>query len=156
VAQLGHLGIHAWGDSGWKHAERYGVKHRGYAGHFKELNYIYSLSQVNVDVGRIYQSDIVPMRIFDILSCGGFVLAEYTPALEELFVLGEELVVWRDQADLQQKAAYYLDHPQIARSIALAGRARVCRDHRIKDRIHEMLEVVSRANPKPKALSLAG
>jgi hypothetical protein len=156
VAQLGHLGIHAWGDDGWKHVERYGVKHRGYAGHFKELNHIYSQSQINVDIGRIYQSDIVPMRIFDILACGGFVLAEYTPALEELFVLGEELVVWRGLADLQKKAAYYLAHPQIARTIALAGRARVCRDHRIKDRVNEMLEAVSRANPNPKGLSLAG
>jgi spore maturation protein CgeB len=154
VAQLGHLGIQAWGDIGWKHVEKYGVTYRGYAGHFKELNHIYSHSKVNVDVGRIYQSDIVPMRIFDILACGGFVLAEYTPALDSLFVLGEELVVWHDLSDLKEKAAYYLAHPQAAQTIALAGRARVCRDHRIKDRVQEMLNAVLKESRAAKGLAL--
>jgi hypothetical protein len=154
IARLGHLGIQAWGDVGWKHIEKHGVVHRGYAGHFKELNHIYSQCQVNIDVGRIYQSDIVPMRIFDILACGGFVLAEYTDSLEDLFKIGEEIEVWRTIEELQDKAAYFLKHPKKTRDIALAGRARVCRDHRIKDRVEEMLQAVLGAREAKNALAL--
>ena len=94
------------------------------------------------------------MRIFDILACGGFVLAEYTEALDELFVIGEEIAVWRSIDELQEKAAYFLKHPEETRNIALAGRARVCRDHRIKDRVDEMLQAVLGARKAKKALAL--
>jgi spore maturation protein CgeB len=156
IATLGHLGIQVWGDVGWKHIEKHGAVHRGYAGHFKELNHIYSQCQVNVDIGRIYQSDIVPMRIFDILACGGFVLAEYTEALDDLFEIGEEIEVWRTIEELQDKAAYFLNHPKETRNIALAGRARVCRDHRIKDRVDQMLQAVLGARKAKTALTLVG
>ena len=156
IAQLGCHKIQVWGDSGWKHILNHGIVHRGYAGHFKELNHIYCDSQINIDVGRLYQSDIVPMRIFDILACGGFVLAEYNEAIEELFVLDEEIVCWKSFADLRHKADYFLRHPEEARSIALAGRARVCRDHRIKDRVHGMLRTVLAEQDQPHLVSLAG
>jgi spore maturation protein CgeB len=96
------------------------------------------------------------MRIFDILACGGFVLAEYTEALEELFIMNEEIVCWRSASELREKAGYYLQHPEEARAIALAGRARVCRDHRIKDRVHGMLRVLLESRETPRSLSLAG
>ena len=32
--------------------------------------------------------DIIPMRIFDIMACGGFVLVEYSLELDEIFEIG--------------------------------------------------------------------
>ena len=138
VARLASLDIQVWGDAGWKHLKKHGVTHRGYAGHFKELNLIYGNSQVNIDIGRIYQSDIVPMRIFDILACGGFVIAEYTEELESLFVLDEELAWLDDPEELVEKTAYFLEHPEHAQAIAERVDS-VLREHRIQDRVHTML-----------------
>ena len=35
--------------------------------------------------------DITPMRIFDIIACGGFVLVEYSRELDEIFEIGSEI-----------------------------------------------------------------
>ncbi|MFH1469227.1 MAG: glycosyltransferase [Pseudomonadota bacterium] len=145
VAALGPLGIKAWGDDGWKLCARAGVEVAGPAGHGAELNAIYAGSRINLDINRLYQPDIATMRVFDILACGGFVLAEHNEALGELFELGRELVTWSGLDDLLAKARHFLAHPEEARRIAEAGRARVLAEHTVGARLETMLaEVVTR------------
>ena len=85
VATMGEMGIHVWGDAGWRSVSKHGVRFRGSAGHREELNKIYNAARIHVDIGRIYQLDIVTMRVFDVISCGGFVIAERNKALLQLF-----------------------------------------------------------------------
>jgi spore maturation protein CgeB len=150
IAALGPLGIKVWGDDGWKLCARAGVEVAGPAGHGAELNAIYAGSRLNLDINRLYQPDIATMRIFDILACGGFVLAEHTPALEDLFDIGRELVTWQGVEDLLAKTRHYLAHPEEARRVAEAGRARVLAEHTVGSRLEAMLgelgpgEVVTR------------
>ena len=120
-------------------------RYAGPAGHRLELSRIYAASRVNLDVGRLYQNDIVPMRVFDALACGGFVLAEHTPDLEELFEIGVEVAAYRDEADLRARAAWYLEHPEEARAIARRGRAAVLERHAIRARVAHMLAALRRA-----------
>lgn len=139
MAQLGELGPSVWGDPGWAPLAQHGVRYRGWAGHFAQLNRIYCGAQVNVDIGRIYQLDSVPMRTFDTLACGGFLIAEHCEDLEDCFELGVEVESWKTPAELMDKCRYYLDHPERARAIADAGRTRVLRDHTIASRVARMV-----------------
>ncbi len=93
VGRLGRFGVCVWGDEGWRAAQSAGLAchYRGPAGHGLELTKIYCASLINIDIGRVYQDDIVTMRVFDVLACGGFVLAERSPALAELFEIGAEV-----------------------------------------------------------------
>ena len=141
VAQLGPQGMHAWGDDGWKLSERGGARYRGRAGHTQEINWIYQSSTISLDIDRLYQRDIVTMRVFDVLACGGFVLAEHSPHIGELFELGTELVTWRSPDDLEQKVRYFIDNLDEAGAIAARGRARVLRDHTVDQRLAHMLAV---------------
>ena len=93
------------------------------------------------DVNRLYQPDIVTMRVFDVLACGGFVLAEHNDAIEELFEPGVHLDCWRDTDELLAKARHYIAHPDEARRIARAGRERVLRQHTVTQRLETMLQV---------------
>ncbi len=138
AAALVPHGLGVWGDPGWRDP-RTGAAHRGSAGHFIELNKIYGVAAINVDIGRLYQMDIVTMRVFDVLACGGFLLAERSPALGELFTVGVELDVYADRDELLEKVRHYLQHPEQAARMAAAGRARVLRDHTILGRVTEML-----------------
>jgi SAM-dependent methyltransferase len=147
LAALAPLGLHVWGDPGWRALEAAGATYRGWAGHDRALTRIYSGPALHVDVGRLYQLDIVPMRIFDVLACGGFVLAEHSEDLERCFVLDEEVVAWRSREELLSKARYYLAHPEEARAIAARGRARVLRDHTIRGRVGELLEAARSPAP---------
>jgi hypothetical protein len=141
VANLGRLGVHAWGDAGWRSLERHGVRYRGPAGHALELTRIYNATRVNVDVGRLYQSDIVTLRTFDVLACGAFALVEHTAELEELFDVGREVVSYRTLPELVEKAAHYVDHPDETAAIARRGLAAVRERHTVDLRLARMLAV---------------
>ncbi len=140
VANLGRFGAHVWGDAGWKAVERHGVRYRGPAGHSHQLPRIYGNGGIHVDVGRLYQLDIVTLRVFDVLACGGFLLAQHGDDLAELFVVGEEIESWRTVPELLEKVAWYLSRPEARARIAARGRARVLADHTVGQRVAAMLD----------------
>jgi spore maturation protein CgeB len=112
----------------------------GPAGHRFELNKIYSGTLINLEINRLYQPDMINMRVFDIMACGGFLLAEYTPELADLFRLDQELVVYHTKAELMTKAQHYLLHPAEARAIAAQGLQAVREKHTIRKRVEYMLQ----------------
>ena len=79
LAASGSGELSVWGDDGWSALEGSGARQRGYAGHRHELTRIYASAGINVDIGRLYQSDIVTLRVFEVLACQGFLLAEHGP-----------------------------------------------------------------------------
>ena len=139
VGALGSRGIHVWGDSGWDLLGEFGVHYRGPAGHQRELNRIYSGGGIQLDVNRIYQPDIVTMRVFDVLACGGFCLTEHSRELDALFDVGVELDSYRGPEELIAKVDHYLAHPDEARAIAARGLAAVKKRHTIDLRLDTML-----------------
>jgi len=145
ASRLGNEDLHVWGDPGWRMAVAHGVVHRGYAGHRHQLTTIYQQGQIHIDINRLYQLDIVPMRVFDILACRGFLIAEYSPALAALFDLGIEVESWSTVDELIDKVRYYKDHPHAARRIALKGHQAVCQRHTIAGRIADMLRALPAA-----------
>jgi spore maturation protein CgeB len=138
--------VNLWGDADWKKIIGNGAVYRGEAGHYSELTKIYSASLINIDINRIYQNDIVTMRVFDALACGGFVLTEYTDTLNELFKIGDELDTYSSVEEMQQKVEYYLNNPSLVRQIAQKGRERVLHDHTIYQRMQKMLEIAGIEN----------
>ena len=141
VASLGDQGIQVWGDPGWRCIQKHGVRFRGGAGHRDELTRIYNAASIHIDIGRIYQLDIVTMRVFDVISCGGFLIAERNDAVLELFEDGVEIETWVTVEGLKNKCRYYLEHPERAAEIARRGRQRLLQDHSIRHRLQEMLAV---------------
>ena len=138
VQQLADLDIDVWGDAGWAQMDQPGVHYQGPAGHFHQLNDIYRGSLINIDIGRIYQPDIVTMRVFDVLACGGFVLAAHCDALAELFEVGQEVDSWKTLAELHEKTTWYLNNPEKAKAIAARGREKLLSHHTIQKRIQTM------------------
>ena len=155
VANLADLGVQVWGDSGWSQIATTGANYRGPAKHGHDLTRIYRASTINLDIGRLYQNDIVTMRVFDILACGGFALVEHTDALEELFEVGVELDSYRNRAECLEKARHYLAHPEEARAIAARGLHAVRERHSFELRVRHMLAALEGANAR-SAFGLAG
>jgi spore maturation protein CgeB len=131
--------IAIWGDRDWGVLPGY----RGYAGHLKEVVQIYRGSSINVDINRIYQSDIVTMRVFDVIASGSFVLTEYTPALEPLFEVGTEIETYRTLSELHEKIEYYQSHPEKRTEIIEAGRARILKEHTMQHRMNSIFTAIS-------------
>jgi spore maturation protein CgeB len=144
LSQLGRYSLKVWGDEGWKRLESEGLRYMGYAGHKYEINKIYSASTINIDINRLYQADMVNMRVFDIMACGGFVIAEHSEDLKELFEIDDEVVTFRTFGELLEKVDYYLSNTDKAREISYRGMTAVRERHTIQNRVKHMLSIVNK------------
>ncbi len=142
VTALSDEGVHVWGDDGWKEVATTspGLAYMGQASFQHELTLVYNGADINVDVNRIYQPDVVPVRVFDVLACGGFMIAEHSEELAELFEVGKELESYRTLAELEEKVAHYRTHPDEAAEIARRGHDAVRARHTMRGRVKRLLE----------------
>ena len=141
AAMLRHTGsTTVWGDSGWTD---YHPHYRGPADHGEELTQIYCASAVNLDIPRLYQRQTVTMRIFDILACGGFLLAERSCAMEAVFTEGVHLAYYDSQEALPDVIGRWVSDPVGRQNIAAAGRAEVLARHQIEHRVAVILQAVA-------------
>lgn len=118
------------------------VRFCGYADYYGRMPLIFSQSKINLNISLKTIRTGIPLRVTDVMGCGGFVLSNYQQELEEYFVLGEECVVYENLEDMFLKAKYFLEHEEERKQIALAGFERVKRDFTFKERIGKMLGAV--------------
>ncbi|MFP4687791.1 MAG: glycosyltransferase [bacterium] len=133
-----HYPIKVWGDDGWTGQTGPRGEYCGPAGHEDELTAIYNGSNINLDIGRIYQPEIITMRVFDVMSCGGVVLSEDRAAIRELLQPDKDCVLYREKDDLLEKINHLLENPEIGRKIGAAARKNILNSHTIKHRLQEM------------------
>lgn len=114
------------------------VRFRGYADYYKEMPFIFSQSRINLNISLKTIRTGIPLRVIDVLGCGGFVLSNYQEELMEYFNVGEELIIYDNIEDLFYKTKYYLEHEDERKKIALAGFERVKRDFTFRERLRKM------------------
>jgi spore maturation protein CgeB len=84
----------------------------------------------------------VNCRLFEAAGCGAFQIADWKPALSDLFEPEEEIVTFRTQQELKEKVDYYLAHPEERREIADRAYARAHREHTYERRLERMFEIL--------------
>lgn len=80
--------------------------------YFNEACKIYYSSKINLNITLRSIESGVPLRIFDIMSVGGFVLSNYQEEMTELFEEDKEIVLFRTPEEMIEKIDYYLAHEQ--------------------------------------------
>ena len=93
----------------------------GLAKSLTEMPVIFHESKINLNITSKAIRLGLPLRIFDILSCGGFLITNYQPEIPELFTPGEDLVMYGSQEELMDLTAYYLAHEDERKEIAQNG-----------------------------------
>ncbi len=137
VLALVPMDIHIWGTKEWK--TDFPENYRGSADHYLDLPQLYSASKVNLDISRIYQPNIITMRVFDVLACGGFVLADRNESLFELFIEDWDIVCYDTPEEATDKINYYLNHDSDRQTIAERGYDKVKKSHTFENRINYIL-----------------
>ena len=108
-----------------------------------EMPKVFHLSKINLNMTiRPIQTGL-PLRIFDILGCGGFLMTNYQPELTEHFEIGVDLEAYSSIEELVDKCQYYLTHEDERKQIALNGYQKVKASHTYQSRILEMVRVAS-------------
>lgn len=122
-----------------KDARLKNVHCRGYADYYHEMPSIFAKSRVNLNISLKTVRTGIPLRVIDVMGCGGFLASNFQEELAEHFVLGEECVVYENLEDLCAKAEYYLRHEEERKKIAAAGFEKVKRDFTFEERLLKML-----------------
>ncbi len=90
-----------------------------------EMPVIFHESRININPTSKAIRSGVPLRVFDILACEGFMLSNYQTELCELFVPGEDFVYYDSIEQVPELISYYLEHEEERRKIAHNGYMKV-------------------------------
>jgi spore maturation protein CgeB len=98
---------------------------------------------LNITRGPFFSAETgVNLRIFEALSAGSFLLTDYCDELAEMFVIGEEIEVFRGADELVEKVDFYLKNPKEREAIAKKGNAKFLAkytwDQRVKFLVDKM------------------
>lgn len=97
------------------------IKNMGTAKSLTEMPVIFNQSKININITSKMIRTGLPLRIFDVLSSGGFLISNYQSEIPELFTPGEDLVIYSDMEELSYLISYYLDHDEERVAIAKRG-----------------------------------
>jgi spore maturation protein CgeB len=114
----------------------------GPVGYFDETPLVYRNSAVNLSLTTLQQETALNQRYFDVPLCGGFLLGEWQESLSLHFDIDQEIVHFRNDEELREKALYYLRHSEKRAAVASKARERVLKEHLMKHRVTTMLESI--------------
>ena len=107
-----------------------------------ETPIVYYSSKINLNMTlRSIQSGL-PLRVFDIMGVGGFLMSNYQKEFEELYVPDKEVVLYSSIDELVDKTRYYLNHERERLTIAMNGYKRTISEHTMKRRAASILRIV--------------
>ena len=101
------------------------VLNRGTVDYHTQMPLVFAGSRINLNISLRSIHSGIPLRVLDIMACGGFVLSNWQPEIAEYFEEEVEIVTFDSLEDCLTKTAYYLSHEEERRQIAANGKRKV-------------------------------
>ena len=115
------------------------VHNKGLARTYFDMPKIFRLSKINLNMTAKSIKTALPLRIWDILACGGFVMTNYQSEIPEYFEIGADLETYSSKEELLDKCHYYLTHEEERMQIAANGRKKALQQHTLELRLAELV-----------------
>lgn len=121
------------------------IRYCGSVDYWSEMPKVFRASKINLNFTIPNIKSGIPLRVWDVLGSGGFLLTNYQAELPYFFEEGKDLVCFDGVEDLREKVGYYLEHEEERRAIAESGYRKVKETHLYIERIRTMLAQVEEA-----------
>lgn len=108
-----------------------------------EMPKVFNLSKININMTMRPIETGLPLRCFDILGCGGFLMTNYQEELNDMFVIGQDLEAYSSLEELIDKCTYYLSHEDERAAIARNGYEKVKASHTHFHRLRDTLSLIT-------------
>lgn len=115
---------------------------KGPVSYDEEMPKAFYFSKINLNISSRSIETGIPQRVFDIMAVGGFVLTNYQKELEDYFIIGEEIEVFHNLEELEEKVEYYLKHEDKRLNIAMNGYKKVRDCYSYTVRAAEMVDEI--------------
>ena len=120
--------------------QKTGVRCHPYIDYYDGMPLVLAGAKINLNISLKCIRTGVPLRVFDVLACGGFLLTNFQAELPELFNPGEELVCYQSMEELVTLTDFYLKHDEERRRVAENGRRRIEADYTPEKQMKKILE----------------
>lgn len=101
--------------------------------------YVFKTAKINLNITLRSIKSGIPLRAFDIMGAGGFLLTNYQADFLDYFIPGEDFAFFESREDLMDKLEYYLSHDAEREQIARNGFEKVAGCHTYLHRVQEIL-----------------
>lgn len=118
------------------------IDYRGSVDYWTQMPKVFYGSKINLNFTIPNIKTGIPLRVWDVLGAGGFLMTNYQPELELYFDLEKDLVVFESRQELVKKAAYYLEHEKERQKIACSGYQKVKQSHSYRQRMGQMMHIL--------------
>lgn len=118
------------------------ANYRGLARSTTEMPKIFRLSKINLNFTSKPIRTGIPLRFWDILGAGGFVLTNYQSEIPEYFEVGKDLDIFASEEELVEKIRYYLEHEEEREEIARNGYQKAKEKYSLELRVKQILQTV--------------
>ncbi len=122
--------------------ELIGVDVIGSVNYENDMPKVFNRSKVNMNFTIRNIRSGIPLRVWDVLGAGGFLLTNFQAELPSLFENGKHIVYYESIDDMLNKAQYYLTHDEEREQIAKNGHALVSQYHSYEKRLEQILSIV--------------
>ncbi len=107
-----------------------------------DMNKVFYLSKINLNISFRQIASGIPQRIFDIMVCGGFVVTNNQTELGDYFIKGTDLEVFNTSKELEEIVDYYLHREKERVQIAINGYKKILAHHTYNHRANEILKLL--------------
>ena len=119
------------------------VKNMGAIDYYDVMPHVFKNSNINLNITLRSIHSGIPLRAFDIMGSGGFLLSNYQEDFFDFFVPGEDFDFFDGEDDFLSKIEYYLTHDKERIAIAQNAFEKVANNHTYAHRVDTMLEIAS-------------
>ena len=114
------------------------LTNHGTVDYYSQMPLVFRRSKINLNISLRSIKSGIPLRAFDILGSGGFLLSNFQADFLDEFIPGEDFDYYESKEDLLRKLEYYLNHDDERAAIAKNGHDKVAAAHTFRHRIREM------------------
>lgn len=114
------------------------IYRHGAVDYYNTAPYVYKSSPINLNISLRSIKSGMPLRVFDIMGAGGFLLSNYQSDFLDYFIPGEDFAFYDSQEDLMDKISYYLRNEEERSQMARSAHRKIQESHTFLHRIKEM------------------
>ncbi|MCM1258988.1 MAG: DUF3880 domain-containing protein [Roseburia sp.] len=118
------------------------VRYGGSLDYWSEMPKVFRETKINLNFTIPNIKSGLPLRIWDVLGCGGFLLTNFQAEIPYYFKNKEDIVCFESVDELVELAGYYLFHEEERKEIANNGYKKVKKYHTWEKRVLGMMEIV--------------
>ena len=118
------------------------VINHGPVDYYDYAPFVYRNAKVNLNITLRSIHTGIPLRVFDILGAGGFLLTNYQADLTDCYIENQDYVAYSCKEEMLDKLDYYLRNDTERQRIAMSGLKKTMDEHTYIKRVGSMVNIV--------------